>query len=167
MWNFYKLENAQKQWETKRCILKNCVAKTKKKTDEPAAEESWELFFSDPNTATLWGFWMSLGAETDVPILKQSSDVMPGSVVRTKTPMSDYCKIPSDCVWDSHARVLGKVSFTVDMQTTWSNFVHCRTAKSKIAQMLDLDRDIQMAKRDPFAFVRIRFINLLVTLQVF
>ena len=50
---------------------------------------------------------MSLGAETDVPILKQSSDKMPGSVVRTKTPMSDYCKIPSDCTWDSHARVFG------------------------------------------------------------
>ena len=47
----------------------------------------------------------------------------------------------------------GKVSFTVDMQTTWSNFVHCRTAKSKIARMLDLDRDIHMAKRDPFAFL--------------
>ena len=37
VWNFYKLENAQRQCEMKRCILKNCVAKTKKKADEPAA----------------------------------------------------------------------------------------------------------------------------------
>ena len=140
----------------KTCILKNLVvtksAKGKANAKE-AAEQSWELFFGDPNTATLWGFWMGLGAETDVPILKQSSDVMPGSVVRTKTPMSDYCNIPSDCAWESFARVLGKVSFTVDMQTTWSNFVQCKTAKSKIALMLDLDRDIRVAKRDPFAFL--------------
>ena len=95
---------------------------------------------------------MSFGAETDVAILKQSSDVMPGSVVRTKTPMSDYCNIPSDCTWESHARVFGKVSFTVDMQTTWANFVQCRTAKSKIAMLMDLDRDIHLAKRDLFAF---------------
>ena len=156
MWNFYKLESAQRQVQVKTCILKNLVvtksAKGKANAKE-AAEQSWELFFGDPNTATLWGFWMGLGAETDVPILKQSSDVMPGSVVRTKTPMSDYCNIPSDCAWESFARVLGKVSFTVDMQTTWSNFVQCKTAKSKIALMLDLDRDIRMAKRDPFAFL--------------
>ena len=64
----------------KTCILKSLVvtksAKGKANAKE-AAEQSWELFFGDPNTATLWGFWMGLGAETDVPILKQSSDVMP------------------------------------------------------------------------------------------
>lgn len=154
MWNFYKLESAQRQFQVKSCILKNCVAKSNKRKanpDEPA-EPSWELFFGDPNTATLWGFWMSFGVETDVAILKQSSDVMPGSVVRTNTPMSDYCNIPSDCTWESNARVLGKVSFTVDMQTTWANFLQCRTHKSKIAIMMDLDRDIHMAKRDPLAF---------------
>ena len=150
MWNFYKLESVEKQFQVKTCILKNLVTKSTK-TMKGDDEQSWDLFFGSPGTAALWGFWVSLGADTEIAIMKQSRDIMPGSVVRTKTPMSDYCKIPADCVWESTSHILGQISFTVDMQTSWTNWVERIKAKSKMALIFDLERDIHIAERGPVA----------------